>query len=323
MKEPAAHRPSLGRLCYLAYHRPIEVLLRSAREGGPWRQRRVEHARREMENAVSQLPPLPCAPAGAPGVTFLTGRRFWHQTAFCFWTLRFHLGQTLSLTLVDDGTWNVECQRACDRLFPGATVVTCAEIEARLDGELPRSRFPALRRHREAYPHLRKLTDVHAGRQGWRLVLDSDMLFFRAPRVLGRWLSQAERPLHMVDTTTAYGYPLDALSALAGGRVPERVNVGVCGLCSERLDWDRLEHWVSTLLQTHGSSYYLEQALVAMLAATEAWDKAPGEDYVAMPSAAEVAKPTAALHHYVAESKQHYYLCGWRHVLAHANPLSP
>ncbi len=320
MTEPTAHRPGLGRLWYLAYHRPLELLLRSAREGGPLQQRRVERARRDMEAAVAQLPPLAPAPAGAPGVTYLTGRRFWYQTAFCFWSLRFHIGQALTLTLVDDGTWDAACQRACDRLFPNTRVVTRTEIETRLDQALPRDRFATLRKHRETYPHLRKLTDVHAGRQGWRLVLDSDMLFFRRPGVLGRWLSEPQRPLHMVDTVTAYGYPSEALSALAGAPVPERVNVGVCGLCSERLDWDRLEHWVSTLLRTHGSSYYLEQALVAMLAAIEPWDRAPAEDYVAMPSPGEVSNPRAALHHYVAESKQHYFLRSWRHVLAHANP---
>ena len=53
---------------------------------------------------------------------------------------------------------------------------------------------------------MRKLTDVHAGRTGWRLFLDSDMLFFARPDFLLAWLADPRQPCHMIDVVSAYGY---------------------------------------------------------------------------------------------------------------------
>ena len=71
----------------------------------------------------------------------------------------------------------------------------------------------------------------------------------------------------MLDVHDAYGYPAATLAALAGRVVPACVNVGVCGFDSDNLDWPRLESWTAELLTRHGTSYYLEQALIALLLA--------------------------------------------------------
>jgi len=52
-------------------------------------------------------------------------------------------------------------------------------MENRVDQYLPRESYPHLRARRDIYPNLKKLIDVHIGQIGWKLVLDSDMLFFR------------------------------------------------------------------------------------------------------------------------------------------------
>ena len=118
----------------------------------------------------------------------------------------------------------------------------------------------------------------------------------------------------MLDVHDAYGYPAATLTALAGGPVPSCVNVGVCGFRSEALDWELLERWATQLLARHGTSYYLEQALVALLAATAAPLRLPRSDYLLMPDLAECQRPTAALHHYVDLSKRGYFRHAWRHA---------
>jgi len=304
-----------GRLLYLAWHKPLEKLARSRREGGPLNQWITRRGRLAMIEASRRLAPVDTPAPGSPEVCFLTGRRFWYQTAFCLWSLLRHVGGNFTPVFIDDGTLDASLRAECLRLFPGARVPSRDEIAARLETALPAARFPALRDRRLAYLHLRKLTDAHSGLSGWRLVLDSDMLFFRRPAALLDWCAAPDRPVHMLDVQDAYGYPAATLETLAGRPLPEKVNVGVCGLRSDDIDWEKLEWWCARLLALHGTSYYLEQALVALLLAGRETTRLPADDYLLMPGERECRSPTAVLHHYVAESKRGYFRHAWRHVL--------
>jgi hypothetical protein len=138
------------------------------------------------------------------------------------------------------------------------------------------------------------------------------MLFFRRPETMLGWLAAPERPVHMIDVHDAYGYPAASLAALTKEPVPEKLNVGVCGFRSEGIDWDFLEHAATTLIRQHGTSYYLEQALVALLASTQHPIRLSAADYRLMPDENECRHPTATLHHYVDLSKRGYFRHAWR-----------
>jgi hypothetical protein len=307
-----ARRLGLGRLLYLAVHAPLAALARSRREGGPVEQWKTARGRRAMAAAVASLPQ--CEPVGrdAAPVTFLTGRRFWFQTAFCFWTLRQRSAQPRRLVLLDDGSLDRTVVTEAGRLFPGTLILGREEIEARLDRALPAKQFPCLRMQRKSYVHLRKLTDAHAGTAGWKVVMDSDMLFFRRPLALDAWLDAPQRPLHMLDVQNAYGYPEATLQSLLDAPLPPRVNVGILGLQSDSIDWATLEKWCRNLLEQHGTSYYLEQALSALLLAKAHPVRLDAAEYRVMPDADECRHPSAVLHHYVAESKAGYFRHAWR-----------
>ena len=306
---------SPGRLLYLVWYKPLEALARSWREGGAVSQWINRRGRLAMAAAAARLPPLPAPPPDAPEVFFLTGRRFWFQTAFCFWSLRRCAERPLRGVFYDDGTFDDTLRAECSRLFPGSLIHGAPEIAAALDQHLPVPRFSTLRARRLEYPNLRKLTDVHAGGRGWRLVLDSDMLFFRKPDLLLGWLDAPNRPLHMTDVHDAYGYSRLLLESLAGQPVPFRLNVGICGLRSDELDWEELETWCRRLQDAAGTSYYQEQALTAMWLAGRECAVAPPKDYVLMPSEAECYRPTAVMHHYVDISKRGYYRHAWGRML--------
>lgn len=311
-------RLGAGRAIYALWHSPRAALARSRREGGPWQQWLDRRGRDAMVRAAAQLPALPHADADAPEVRFLTGRRFWYQTAFCAWSLAHHAGRPFRVVLFDDGSIDTALAHEAQRVFPGVRIVGRSEAESRLDRALPVGRFPALRGQRITYIHLRKLTDCHAAESGWHLVLDSDMLFFRRPEALLRWTEKPTGPVHMLDVFDSYGYPAETLGRLAGRPLPARLNVGICGLRSDAIDWPRLEAWCAELLATHGTSYYLEQALVALLLADQAPQVLPAADYRLMPDEAECRAPTAALHHYVDLSKRGYFRHAWRHTAASA-----
>lgn len=305
-------RLGLGTLLYHSYHHPLALLQKSIREGGPLEQRRTESGRVAMEAAASSLSPIDSVAKGALELHVLTGRRYWYQTAFCLWTLARHAGQPVAPVIYDDGTLSSEYRGPLEKIFPLARFVMQSETIDRLDRVLPASRFPSLRERWLHYPNIRKLTDVHAGGSGWRLVIDSDLLFFRRADFLFDWLENPSRPLHAVDVDDAYGYSPHLLRSLAGNRIPERVNVGLCGLRSEAIDWDCLEHWCASLLEKEGAHYYLEQALVAMLLSSQDCAIAPAHNYVTLPALPEALECKAVMHHYVAESKRWYFQTNWK-----------
>lgn len=314
-----------GRLAYQLVLRPLGALRTSIRAGGPVEQWRTARGEAAMRAAVETLPPpQPAASsAGAPALELhlLTGRRFWHQTAFCLWSFARCSSRALAPVIHDDGSLDPTGRAQLQRLFPALRVREHRDALQALHVALPPARFPTIHERWRNYPHLRKLTAPHLdGGSGYKLVLDSDLLFFRNPALLTDWLDRPARPLHAVDTENAYGYPLALMSELAGATVADRVNVGLTGLASEALDWEKLEHWSATLIARHGTHYYLEQALVAMLVAGRSCTVAPARDYVTGPVEPEAAECRAVMHHYVAGSKKWYFRRNWERTLAAPAP---
>lgn len=269
-----------------------------------------------MEKAASRLTPVPnCTDQVPLDVHFLTGRRFWYQTCFCMYSMIRHSEISLRPVIHDDGTLSRRYADCILKIFPNARIIFAGEAEACLDDHLPHSKFPTLRQRRLLLPLMRKLLDVHAGSSGWKLFLDSDMLFYRRPTFLLEWLQTPARPCHMVDVGRAYGYSEQLMTSLTQAIIPERLNSGICGLNSGALDWEQLEFWCGTMLEREGSSYYQEQALTAMLMASKPCAVVPAKDYVVLPAYEEVMNPQAVLHHYVAECKVWYFRHAWKHIL--------
>lgn len=316
-----ATRLGFGDLAARYYHAPLSDLKQMIREGGPIEQSRTEEGRLAMISAAARLPPLtPPTSGGGLSVSFLSGEKYWYQTLFCAYSLQRSSQVLITPVIYDDGSFTTATLGAIARVIPWVRFVTAAEINVRLDRHLPADRFPTLRARRLEYPHLRKLTDVHAGGQDWTLVLDSDMLFFRRPDALLSWLEAPDRPCHMFDVETAYGYPDDFMTELAGGPVPERINVGICGLRSRDIDWTQVESWCVAMRDRHRPNYLQEQALSALLLSKGDIHGFDAADYLVKPGLAEGKRPTAALHHYVGESKRSYFQHGWRLCLPVAEP---
>jgi len=303
----------LGVTAYHLYHAPRR-LVREYWRDGMWNRAATQWAQWQMEKAATQLKPIDPRQGSSLEIHFLSGRRFWYQTCFCFYSLMQQTDLNLRPVIYDDGTLAEKHQEYIYTLFWNAKIIPACDSLTRLDEVLPVERFPYLRSRRLTYPNLRKLTDIHIHTQDWTLVLDSDMLFFRPPTQLLQWLQQPENPCYMVDVDTAYGYSESLMRSLAQATIPERINVGICGLPSHHLDWDELEFWCKTLIEQEGNHYYQEQAIAAMLMARQPCTVVPAEDYMVMPSEQEVRHPQAILHHYVADSKQWYFRHAWKQI---------
>lgn len=308
---------SLGQVAYHLVYRPLGAWRRMVAAGGPLEILRTARGRREMEAAAENLP-MPAGEGPPVEVHVLSGSRFWQQTVFCLWSFAQCSGRQVRPHIYDDGSLGPRPHHVLAALWPEPRIIAQRDTRAKLDELLPRSRFPTLRERWDAYPNIRKLTDVHLGETGWKLVMDSDLLFFRRPGMLLEWLDAPDRPLHAVDAEHSYGYPDATLEELAGHPLPARLNVGLCGLRSEAIDWDLLERWTSELIARHGTHYFLEQALVAMLVAGRKCAVAPAQDYLTGPVLPEAEECRAVMHHYVADTKRWYFRHNWRRCLAGA-----
>jgi len=305
----------LGRFAYRLFHAPLGKIRETIAAGGPLEQRRTSRGRTAMEQAArTTLPPITPPPADAPAapVHVLTGRALWFQTAFMLHSLaRF---QPVRVCVHNDGTLGSAQREALSRVVPWAEFVPTTETEAQIDRLLPEVRFPTLRRRRTELVLFRKIIDVHLGRAGWRLFLDSDMLFFRRPTMVCDWLREPRHAIHMVDAVRSYGYELTLLAKLAGRVVPDLVNTGMLGLRSDTLDWERLEWWCRKLIESAGTHYLQEQALMALCLSETPHAALPRTDYLVLPDETEAHKCRAILHHYVARSKRYYFRENWQIV---------
>lgn len=305
----------LGIILYRLYYAP-KGFLQQCFHKGMTNMALNYQAQLQMEKAAYRLGPVKIdGLASPPEIHFLSGRKFWYQTCFCAYSMVQQARTNLRPVIYDDGSLEKKYQDAIQKIFPDARIILKQEIEERIDECLPQSKFPYLRERRLNYPNMRKLTDIHAVSHGWKLVLDSDMLFFRSPTFLLDWLNSPQQPCHMVDVETSYGYSDVLIASLAQAEIPERLNVGICGLRSEDIDWEQLEVWCKKMIEQEGTHYYQEQALTAMLMAGQSRAVAPAEDYIVMPEREEVINPKAVLHHYVADSKPWYFRYGWKHIV--------
>ena len=255
-----------------------------------------------------RMPALQIRRSGDPvRVHFMAGESHWHLTCYCAHSLLTHSSLNLIPILHDDGTLRMHQWDEMRRIVPGFQRISVGQAEALVDEHLPRRRFPVLRRMRNELPLMRKILDVHAGGNGSGLFLDSDILFYREPVFLDRWLREGRQPIYMEDVQDSYGYSAEALRSAFGKSMPPRVNTGISGFYSPSIEWDRLEYWASRL-PAGEVNHFAEQALTAMLMGESGGQAAPPEDYVLSPKRDEVRNPRAVMHHYVVPSRTWYYI---------------
>ncbi|MCQ6957287.1 hypothetical protein [Mucilaginibacter aquariorum] len=297
------------------YRNPRSQLRTFGRFGGYINYRKMMHGRKLMEKRSVELPPVISKSDGLP-VYFLTGKNYLYQTLYCIQSLSVTTATPFKFILVDDGSMNDALMERIHRQLPGAEIITQSRIGRNLQKSLPADLYPCLHYKRKVYPHIKKLTDIHTIPGGtWKLVLDSDMLFWNKPDELIQWLTKPEQPLHMIDCSDAYGYSKKLMEELSGSKISPLINVGAIGLNSQTINWAELETWVKTLEAREGTTYYLEQALSAMLIGNSSRTVLPAEKYIVNPDNASIDYNRGVLHHYVDLSKEGYFKTSWKKLI--------
>jgi hypothetical protein len=281
---------------------------------------RFNFRRLTIEGAARQLPrPVDPGQRDPHPVYFMSGRDHWAMTAFCAFSLLESTNSNIIPMVMDDGTLGERERGELKRILPRVVFLNRDASEENVHRWLPEERFPALRAMRRELPLMRKLLDLHAGQTGWRLFLDSDMLFWSEPCWMLDWLHAPGHAVYMWDFQDSYGYTPTLLESVLGRHMPPMINSGLCGLRSEAIDWDHLEHCASRLRRAEGTNHFSEQCLTAMIMANNGSRPAP-KDYLIWPTEEESRYPTAAMHHYVAESRVWYHVYGWPAILRRTTP---
>ncbi|WP_348083015.1 hypothetical protein [Mucilaginibacter sp.] len=285
------------------------------RFGGYLQYKQMLRNSKQMEEASLNLPPVQSFTDGPP-VYFLTGKNHLYQTLFCIQSLTKISREKFSFILVDDGSFDEALIARVSRQLPGAVAVTQQEIAENLRQILPVEKYPVLNHKRSVYPHLKKLTDVHTlPGSRWKMVLDSDMLFWSEPKDVINWLKKPEQNICMLDCEQSYGYSIKLMESLCGQKIRAKVNVGAIGLANDAINWDDLEKWISILEEKEGANYYLEQALSAMLIGDAPLTILNSSDYIVNPDEQAILNKAGVLHHYVDLAKKGYFQSAWKMVI--------
>jgi len=304
-----------GKLIYNIYYRPLAGFNRIKKQG-IINSLIIKRAQQQMISAAYSLKEVSKPGLPVYYIYFLTGKKYWYQTAFCLYSLqKVSCSIQFNAILIDDGSFDDKLTKQILSQFPSVKIQRADETESRLNQYLPAARYPVLHKKRKIYPHIRKLIDVHAGETGWKMVIDSDMLFFKGPELFENWLKTTSTPFFLHDAVHSYYYSNELMANLVGMPVTPNLNVGMIGLESGSINWDKLESWIIALEKQEGSNYLLEQALSAMIVAGQKVIVAPKDDYIVLPGEQESKSPAAVLHHYVAESKEWYFKNAWRLIL--------
>jgi hypothetical protein len=305
----------LQHLINILYRFPKGKLKTYRRFGGYRNYRITMKGNEKMRSAAKYLPVHRVDPDGLP-VYFLTGKNYIHQTLFCINSLLKVSGEKYHFFLVDDGTFTQEITDLVAQKLPGCTIIDALQISGNLEKYMNEDEFPVLRHKRKVYPHIKKITDIHTIPPfGWKLVMDSDMLFWKEPIAVDQWLRQPDQPVYMVDCAESYGYSPGLMQQLSGKRIPDFLNVGIIGLDGSKLRWEDIEMWVRELEEKEGRSYYLEQALSAMIVGEQQSTVLNIEEYKVNPGISDLENKRNVLHHYVDLSKQIYYQEAWKLIL--------
>jgi len=288
------------------------------RFGGYISYQKMLSAQKQMQKYSAKLPPILSHHDGLP-IYFLTGKSHLYQTLFCAYSLSKVTTEKIQFTLVDDGSFDDGLIHQAKQQMPNVRLVLKDEIEKNLEYLLPINEYPYLHHKRKVYPHIKKLTDIHTiDPNTFKLVLDSDMLFWDEPITILNWLKKPDGCVYMLDCEESYGYDKDLMKSLCGFEIPKMMNVGAFGFNSAILNWKNIENWSHSLENQQGASYFLEQALSAMLIANEEKTILDKAEYIVNPNDDNFGTLT----HYVDLSKKRYYTSDWKYFAKAKKPFN-
>lgn len=266
------------------------------------RQKLIDFARDTFCSANIERPATPLPPLNQPVSIHmvLSSSAVWMGLQAAR-SLEFHSGRTWPWFFHDDGSLSEADAERIQRLFPQARVIRRREADAAMDTAL--ANHPVSRENRKKHNWFLKFFDTwHYAPHPRYVVLDSDIVFFRKPEFILRWIQTPDAGLwFMKDTKEAYAAPRAELEKIMGFPFRPLVNSGCCLMDKAAYSLDQAEKYLREVGPIATQFQFFEQSLFAMTGS--AWGKGGhlGAEYEI--SWGNFRHPRSVMRHYVATFK--------------------
>jgi hypothetical protein len=291
---------------------PVKGFLRTTRNGGPGAGIGYLRAPR-----ISRLFPSITRryPLEDFEIHILTGRS---RLTMALWMVATWMATTernWKFVIHDDGSLREADALELKRLLPECRVLLSAETNPIVSSAL--ARHPLCLQCRNLHPLGRKLIDMPLFSQGLRLVsIDTDILFYRKPERLMRWLRESNPPsIFMEDVKDACLLDRAQVKELFGALLVEKINTGIIAVSKEILALDLLEDCLARTGLLSRKRWFIEQTLYAVAASVAGATELLPQEYEI--SLTEKCSPDAVARHYVGAIRHLFYSEG----LARASAL--
>lgn len=245
-------------------------------------------------------------------VHVLTGEYDWRYAAWMLASWFHFTERNWPVFIHDDGSLPPEAASLYATILPEATVVARARADAEVDAALEGR--PLCVRGRHFYnPSLKFFDTRHYAPHERLIILDSDILFFRKPRLLLDWVDGGGADfLFMRDVADASALDRETVRTALGLDLMENINSGMCFLPKNLIDLDFTEHCLAETELLRTTRWTFEQTLFALCASHDGGGRLlPGEYELTLNPA---MRPNSVARHYVGRVRQLIYAEGIRRL---------
>lgn len=251
-------------------------------------------------------------PATIP-VHVLTGANDWQLAAWMLASFFHFTEMAWPIVIHDDGTLPETARTTLSNLFSGVRLIPRSEADLEM-GRVLRP-YPYCQDYRKSHPLALKIFDAPHYANGDRfIVLDSDLLFFRAPGEIVTWANAAEARDCWFNEDVQEGALITAAEAREELKVKlwSRVNSGLCLIYRPAVDFDFCDQALATTSILRGQIWRVEQTLFALCASRHGQGGLLPETYEV--SLKRRASPNAVARHYVGAVRDRFYAEGLKRL---------
>ena len=248
----------------------------------------------------------PAGSAEAMSVHVLTGQSQCVMTAWMLASWLHFTNKPWNVMIHDDGTLTELQKQALIKLYPGATLVTREQSDSEMSGILQNQ--PHCWQYRNRHPLGLKAFDIPHMATGDRfLMIDSDVLFFRKPTEILKWVSDSNDSSCWFNRDPQEPAPisLEAAREELGIELWSQVNSGLCLLNRSIIRFPQFETWICHPAIVTGQAWRTEQTLLALAASQNGRGGLLPEIY-AVTLESKVAEGATA-RHYVGAVRNHFF----------------
>ena len=186
-------------------------------------------------------------------------------------SLEHHTQRSWRAFIHDDGSLDKADENLFLKHFPDARMIRRDEADRALDKEL--EAFPACRTHRRNHNWFLKIFDTrHYAEFDRYIVMDSDLVFFRKPDFVLRWIAGREETCwFMEDTREKYASAREDIERALGFPLWRQVNSGLDLMVRAAADLRLAETFLERCAPSAREYQFLEQSLFAVFGS--AWGR--------------------------------------------------